>query len=103
MHVTFCMPRLVPGTAKIQINGNDAGRASLPPGDLDITPFLHVGSNAIEIDYQPAPRNALIGAAINGDKRRAYMRSRKKELVPAGLQGPISVSELIPSTRKRVF
>ncbi len=94
---------LVPGTAKIQINGNDAGRASLPPGDLDITPFLHVGSNAIEIDYQPAPRNALIGAAINGDKRRAYMRSRKKELVPAGLQGPISVSELIPSTRKRVF
>jgi hypothetical protein len=76
----------------------EAARASLPPGDIEITPLLHDGSNTIEIDYQPSPRNALIGAAVHGDKREAYLRGRKKELVPAGLQGPVSVEELVPAT-----
>lgn len=84
---------LVPGTAMIRVNGQKAGSASIPPGDVDVTPYLHDGANLIEILYRPSPRNAQIGLALKGDKSVAYLKRRSQSLVPAGLPGPISLAE----------
>lgn len=87
---------LVPGTASVRINGHDAGIASIPPGDVDITPFIHDGSNSIEITYRQSPRNVQIGLALKGDKSVRYLKKRNKAMVPAGLIGPISIVEAAP-------
>jgi hypothetical protein len=77
----------------IRINGQNAGDASIPPGDVDVTSYLHDGANLIEINYLPSPRNAQIGLALGGNKSVAYLKRRSNALVPAGLIGPISLAE----------
>lgn len=84
---------IVPGMATVRINGRDAGRASLPPGELDVSGLLKPGVNRIEIVYRPTLRNWMIGRAAEGDKRAAAFRSRTEALTPAGLQQPISIVE----------
>lgn len=83
---------LVPGSAWIRVNGQNAGSASIPPGDVDVTLYLHDGANLIEIVYRPSSRNAQIGLALGGNKSVAYLK-RSKPLVPTGLIGPISLAE----------
>ncbi|MEK1939847.1 MAG: glycosyl hydrolase [Pseudomonas sp.] len=84
----------VPGSAVVRVNGQEAGRASLPPWRVDVTALLVDGQNTLEIDYQPTLRNALIGRALGGDKRLAHFKSRADALVPEGLSGPIRLYQM---------
>lgn len=86
---------LVPGSAVVRINGADVGRASLPPGRLDITPFIRSGANTITIIYTPPQRNAFIGKALAGDARyRLFAGEAPGPLVPSGLLTPVTIAAL---------
>ncbi|WP_224242665.1 glycosyl hydrolase [Hyalangium gracile] len=84
----------VPGMAAVRVNGVAVGRVSLPPWRIDITSALRAGSNALEIEYRPSSRNAMIKRAIDGDPRMQHFLERKDGLVPAGLRGPIRIVEM---------
>ncbi len=88
---------LVPGSVRLQVNGHDAGSASLPPGRTDITPFVKPGRNDLTIVYTPPPRNGFVGKALAGDTR--YVRFKTDppgEIVPAGLLTPIVLKAVKP-------
>jgi alpha-L-rhamnosidase len=85
-----------PGSVLVRINGVFAGNVSVPPGRLDIGRLLRPGDNAIEILYRQPLRNSMIGAMVDGDARYAQFKSRPDALVPAGLRGPVIISELRP-------
>lgn len=84
---------LIPGSARVKVNGRDAGSMALPPAELDVTDLLRPGANQIEIVYTPALRNWINGQAASGDPRFKGFKKRSKQMVPAGLIRPIAVAE----------
>ena len=83
---------LVPGSARVIVNGVDAASAGLPPGRVDVTRMMRVGSNHINVRYTPSQRNAFVGKALAGDKRYARFAAKPPgAVVPAGLITPIKL------------
>jgi len=81
--------------ADVTVNGQPAGRATFSPYQVDITPFLRPGENAIEILVTPALRNRLIGKALSGDPEYAQFRGGfmgPSKPIASGLVGPVKLN-----------
>ena len=82
-------------TAKVKVNGKDAGGVCFAPYRLDIEPFVKAGENDLEIEVCNLWVNRLVGD--DGDPNRPTWTSipccdRKKTKLPkSGLLGPVSI------------
>ena len=76
--------------AVIKINDNACPPLMIYPFSVDITPYVKIGENAIEIEVIPTIRNRLIGYGRNGGKNWKNHK-KKKEFMPSGLIGPVKI------------
>ena len=74
----------------MKINDVECPPLMIYPFKLDITPYVKVGENAIEIEVTPTIRNRLIGYGKKGGKNWKNHK-RKKEFMPSGIIGPIKI------------
>ncbi|MAT95266.1 MAG: hypothetical protein CME59_22065 [Halioglobus sp.] len=82
---------LVQGSARVRVNDEVAGQASLPPFTLDITDALTAGDNVIKVEVRAPLRNLFVGRALAGDPLYAQMTRFENALVAAGLLGPVTL------------
>ncbi len=82
---------LVQGSASVAVNGQDVGRASLPPFVLDVGAALRPGTNTIEVEVRAPLRNLFLGRATAGDPLYANMLEFEGQTVAAGLFGPVTL------------
>ncbi len=87
---------LVQGTAIVRVNGQEVGRASVPPFLLDVTAPLQAGDNTVEIEVLAPLRNYFVGRALAGDPHYSHMQGYEHQLVAAGLIGPVGIVEVSP-------
>ncbi|MBK6510732.1 MAG: hypothetical protein IPG06_15600 [Haliea sp.] len=87
---------LVQGSASVTVNGQDVGRASIPPFAVDITGAIKPGENTIEIALLAPLRNYFVGRALSGDPHYSGMENYEHALVAAGLMGPVAIVEVGP-------
>lgn len=80
-------------TAEVTINRKAAGRRIYAPYQLDITPYVQVGTNQIEVRVTPTQLNGFIGKAEQGDKRYTQFKNKTDQLMSTGLEGPVRVLE----------
>lgn len=85
---------LVQGSASVIVNGQDVGRASIPPFAVDITDAIKPGENSIEIALLAPLRNYFVGRALSGDPHYSGMENYEHALVAAGLMGPVAIVEV---------
>lgn len=83
--------------AKVFVNNIDCGTAWTSPYEVDITGALVEGENTIAIGIANTWRNALLGAErgtppFGGIWTNARYRMKEKDLLPAGLFGPVYVN-----------
>lgn len=78
-------------TAEVYINGKFAGKRIYSPYQLDITSFLHQGTNEIEVHVTSGQLNGFIGKAKNGDARYKQFKGKESQVMSAGLIGPVSI------------
>ncbi|MDR3218075.1 MAG: hypothetical protein LBU22_03705, partial [Dysgonamonadaceae bacterium] len=83
-------------SAKIKINGKDAGGVWTAPYQTDITPLLNNGDNVIEIEVANTWVNRIIGdlqLPENERKVKPHHNSWKAHspLQKSGLMGPVKV------------
>ena len=84
---------LVQGSALVTVNGEPAGRASIPPFIVDTSTQLQEGKNSIEITVLAPLRNYFVGRALAQDPRYEHMGRYADQLVAAGLLGPVVMAE----------
>lgn len=82
--------------ASVKVNGMDCGIAWTAPYEVDITKALRKGDNTIEIEVTNSWANALNGAdqgkaPYNGIWTNGKYRLASKDLLPAGLLGPVKL------------
>ena len=87
---------LVQGTAIVRVNGQEVGRASVPPFLIDVTASLKAGENTVEIEVLAPLRNYFVGRALAGDPHYSHMKGYGKQLAAAGLIGPVSIGDVLP-------
>jgi hypothetical protein len=85
---------LVQGSALVRVNGKEIARASLPPFLIDISAALSSGENIIEIEVLAPLRNHFVGRALAADERYSHMTGYERQLVAAGLIGPVRIVEV---------
>ena len=81
-------------TAKVKINGNEAGGVCFAPHRLDVTPFVREGENNLEIEVCNLWANRLVGD--DGDPDRPTWTSKEccgksTKLPKSGLLGPVRI------------
>ncbi|MBQ3749393.1 MAG: hypothetical protein II863_18440, partial [Kiritimatiellae bacterium] len=82
-------------TAKVKVNGKDAGGVCFAPYRLDIAPFVKAGENDLEIEVCNLWVNRLVGD--DGDPDRPTWTSipcadkKRTKLHKSGLLGPVSI------------
>lgn len=81
--------------ARVRINGHDAGAVWANPLQLRVDPWLHPGSNLLEIEVTNLWPNRIIGDLQPGAKQRitrTNIRSYRADspLLPSGLIGAVS-------------
>ena len=80
------------GTAKVLVNGRDAGELILPPFKVPLDAGLFKdGQNSIVIKVSLSLRNFLIGKAKSGDAQTAQFGGNSHDLMPTGLLGPVRI------------
>ncbi len=106
-HATIPAPAFHPGEqvllrftdireiAHVRINGKDAGTVWAHPFEIRVDPWLHPGSNHLDIDVTNLWPNRIIGDLQPGVEQRithTNIRSyhRNSPLLPSGLIGPVS-------------
>lgn len=83
--------------AKVRINGEYAGGVWTAPYALDITPFVHEGSNTIEVDVANNWINRLVGdQRLPESERQTWTHNNPAtnadaELQASGLIGPVTI------------
>ena len=80
-------------TAEVTINGKAAGKRIFSPYQLDITPFVQVGTNRIEVQVTPTELNSFIGKGVRGDVHYRPFKNKADQLMSAGLEGPVRLLE----------
>ncbi len=75
--------------AIVKINGNELKPILVHPYEIDISNYVKIGENIIEIEIIPTLRNRLVGYAKKGGEN--WRNHRKKELAPSGLLGPVVI------------
>ncbi|HWB25294.1 MAG TPA: glycosyl hydrolase [Chitinophagaceae bacterium] len=83
-------------TADVYVNNKHMGEKIWAPYLVDITQFLKLGINNIEILVTPTNRNVFIGEAIKGNAKYVQFKGAEKTLMPAGLIGPVSIKVVQP-------
>ena len=78
---------------EIRLNTHNLGTLRYPPYRLEVTPYLLPGDNTLELWVEPALRNSLVGMAQKGHP--GYASYLHLPLLPAGLQGPVRLIELL--------
>ncbi len=87
--------------AVVFVNGQRAGSVWMPPYRLDITQWLHEGSNTLSIQVANTAVNALAGQS-QPDQRLLWARWGKRaepqdmenlQPLPAGLLGPVTLQQ----------
>lgn len=83
-------------TAKVWVNGKNAGKCIWSPYTLNITDLLNTGKNKIKIRVVPTLLNKLIGLGKDAQKDEPYSQFKynKNKLMPAGLVGPVTIKSL---------
>lgn len=81
----------VHGAADVRVNGTMAGTLLVPPFELDVSSFLAVGDNQVEITVRPALRNRLVGYGASGQTDYATFAGDETQLLPVGLMGPVEL------------
>ena len=82
-------------TAKVKVNGKDAGGVCFAPYRLDIAPFVKAGENELEIEVCNLWVNRLVGD--DGLENRPTWTSipcadkKRTKLLKSGLLGPVSI------------
>lgn len=89
-------------SARVRVNGHDAGTAWSVPFELDVTPFLAAGDNRIEIEVTNLPANLIADFDRRGVEWRIFkdanvvsskdgrlLKTDGWQLEPAGLAGPV--------------
>ena len=82
-------------TAKVKVNGKDAGGVCFAPYRLDIAPFVKAGENELEIEVCNLWVNRLVGD--DGLENRPTWTSipcadkKRTKLHKSGLLGPVSI------------
>ena len=96
-------------SARVKVNGNDAGCAWAVPYRLNVGKYLKSGSNTIEVEVTNLPANRIAQLDREGKEWRKFNEinvvvlkySRKKydywQPVPSGLNGTV---KLIPVKKK---
>lgn len=88
------------GAARITLNGLPLGAALLPPYAIDLTPVIRAGENQLTVTVTPARKNSLVTAIENGEPGwNAPNMIGTSERVSAGLLGPVSLTEQVPTVR----
>ncbi len=82
--------------ASVKVNGVDCGIVWTAPYEVDITNALKSGNNTLEIEVTNSWANAINGsdqgkAPFEGIWTNAKYRLASKELLPAGLLGPLKL------------
>lgn len=81
-------------TAGVWINGKPVGRRLWPPYDFDVTGLVKDNENTIRVLVTPANRNFFVGQGEKGNPRYQQFKGLGKTLLPAGMAGPVLISEL---------
>jgi hypothetical protein len=74
--------------AEVWINGRKASTLLLLPYRLDATPYLHAGSNHLEVIVANTLRNRMVGDGLAGDPDFIVFKNRMFYL-PSGMLGPV--------------
>ena len=82
--------------ARVKLNGQDCGVAWTPPYEVEITKALRPGENQLEIDISNTWANRLMGDHLLPEAQRrtwttAPYRLEGRDLLPAGLIGPVTI------------
>lgn len=82
--------------ATVYVNGKMCGTAWMPPYNVDITPAVKKGKNELKIVIVNTWANALQGndqgtPPFEGIWTNGKYRRASKELLPAGLLGPVVI------------
>lgn len=115
----FAMPKIVSNaafildlgdvreTAKVIVNGKDAGTLFAVPFRLDITPYLHEGNNTLEVEVSNLPANRIAKMDRDGVEWRKFKEINVVDLnykkdkynnwapMPSGLNSEV---KLVPCT-----
>ncbi len=91
---------------EVSVNGHRAGTVWRPPYQLDITPWLHPGQNALRFDVANTAMNEIAGRSQPTDrlltarfgKRFAPQDIDKASAQPSGLLGPLLLKALPPNS-----
>jgi hypothetical protein len=98
----------VEATARVFVNGRDAGTLWTPPFALEVTPLLRQGANTLTVEVANLWPNRLIGDAHLPKEKRststnikrlpnawstpmADLPNAKYDLLPSGLLGPVEI------------
>ncbi|MDE6569737.1 MAG: hypothetical protein K2K43_03850 [Alistipes sp.] len=94
-------------SARVRVNGRDAGTAWSVPFELDVTPLLVAGDNRIEIEVTNLPANLIADFDRRGVEWRIFkdanvvsskdgrlLKTDGWQLEPAGLAGPVVLQPL---------
>jgi hypothetical protein len=81
--------------ARVRVNGHDAGTLWAKPLEIRVDPWLHAGSNALEIEVTNLWPNRIIGDLQPGVHERFTRTNiggyrQNSPLLPSGLIGPVS-------------
>jgi hypothetical protein len=89
LKLTLLLER-VHDVAVVKINNNECPPLMIYPYKVDITPYVNVGENAVEIEVTPTIRNRLLGYGRKGGKKWKNHK-KKKGFMPSGIIGPIKI------------
>lgn len=76
-------------TAEVFINGKKIKDIIYTPFVVDVSSYLKIGTNTVEIKVTPAKFNDFVGQAIQGEK--LYKKLKDSELMSQGLVGPVNL------------
>lgn len=79
-------------TSEVYVNGEHTGEKIWQPYCLDISRFIKVGRNTIEVRVTPTNRNKFIGDAVSGNIKYNHFKGKENTLMPVGLIGPVTVN-----------
>lgn len=63
------------------------------PYIIDISPFLVLGNNKIEVRVTTGQLNGFIGKAKQGDTHYKQFKNKEDQVMAAGLVGPVIIRE----------
>jgi len=80
-------------TAEVNINSQPVGKRLFAPYQLDITEFVKVGENQVEVKITTTRRNEFVGEGVKGNPKYAQYKGKENTLLSSGLVGPVKIAQ----------